>query len=965
MPRPFLNLSVQDFVALLQRFPFRRRIDAVHMHHTFIPRQTQFRGEGTIEAMRRDHVVNRGFSDIAQHITIAPDGTIWTGRAWDQPPASAVGHNGNSVSGPFMFETVGNFDAGQEALAGAQRETVLTVIAQVQKRFQLPAESLRFHNQMSQKTCPGTSIPYAPFLEEVRAKRRELEQGERGAREARAEGAPFGTEHADPEGGSASPRVQLALEVLARAAARGTEPDGEPDEDEMDAERRSLLAGGADYTEESPRGGRARGGRAELSAEEKAALRPHVINLREGRLIRGGDFFTLEADVEAIFGEHLERAVGNVPAGEKLPVILFAHGGLVPEGAGLAIARKHVDWWLANGVYPIYFVWETGFLQTVGQLLRGALPRGLAEELKDNALERLVRLLQGKRVWSGMKRNAEIAAVAGNGADFTARQLKAFCDRHAGRVELHAIGHSAGSIFHAHFLEAARRHNVSAFESGHFLAPAIRVDTFLQLLEPHVGSQLEHLTMYTMKTDFELEDHCARIYSKSLLYLIFHALEEEEETDLLGLEESLRRNDKLKKLFGLGGSTSKRGEVVFSKTLASSGRSASQSTTHGGFDDDPPTMNSVARRVLGLADSAALKQDYPRARAAEPSFEEIWGPPDLLAELGISPAEFTAPVPPPAAPALSPAIPALPSPVAPAGAGGARKALCVGINAYAQKPLSGCVADARLWESTLQAHGFATTRLLDEEATWERLRAELRTLVTTSRAGDVLVFQYSGHGTEAPDLDGDEEGGPDQALCPVDFDQGRLLIDDDISEILAELPAGVNFTFFMDNCFSGDVSRIAFGRAPRAAGEDARARFLPMTDDVEQAHAEFRRSRGGSRALARGGRRPLRGVLFAACQPDELAWEVNGQGEFTARAVPLLRGGIVGVTNQVFFDRVVQAFGAMRRQTPALRATDDLLGRGLLAPLDGAGGGADLGAAGALLADELQRVAQRLRGLHG
>ena len=153
--------------------------------------------------------------------------------------------------------------------------------------------------------------------------------------------------------------------------------------------------------------------------------------------------------------------------------------------------------------------------------------------------------------------------------------------------------------------------------------------------------------------------------------------------------------------------------------------------------------------------------------------------------------------------------------------------------------------------------------------------------------------------------------------------------------------------------------------APRALA-NAQSRFLPMTDELRREHEEFRRSRGGSRGLARA-LRPLRGVLFAACQADELAWEINGQGEFTNRAIPLLREGIAGVTNRSFYNRVLQAFGETRRQTPALRAEDDLLGRGLLAPLAVAGtaaagrsvdGGGDL-------ADELQRVAERLRNLHG
>ena len=41
--------------------------------------------------MARTHVAVRGFEDIAQHVTVAPDGKIWTGRDWNnRRPASAA-----------------------------------------------------------------------------------------------------------------------------------------------------------------------------------------------------------------------------------------------------------------------------------------------------------------------------------------------------------------------------------------------------------------------------------------------------------------------------------------------------------------------------------------------------------------------------------------------------------------------------------------------------------------------------------------------------------------------------------------------------------------------------------------------------------------------------------------------------------------------------------------------------------
>lgn len=103
MPPPFQEMTIAEFADLLKRFPFSRTINFVHMHHTWRPRHADYRGKATIEGMWRYHTKVNGWSDIAQHITIAPDGTIWTGRGWNEPPASSKGHNGTLRAGPFMF----------------------------------------------------------------------------------------------------------------------------------------------------------------------------------------------------------------------------------------------------------------------------------------------------------------------------------------------------------------------------------------------------------------------------------------------------------------------------------------------------------------------------------------------------------------------------------------------------------------------------------------------------------------------------------------------------------------------------------------------------------------------------------------------------------------------------------------------------------------------------------------------
>ena len=359
-----------------------------------------------------------------------------------------------------------------------------------------------------------------------------------------------------------------------------------------------------------------------------ADLAPHMINLNQGRFSRAGATTTDPGDVEAIFQQHLPAAL-EVARLEKRPlhVVFYAHGGLVGEAAGIGVAHKHVSWWKANGVYPIYFTWETGLIETFRALLPFGGQRGLPgardlTELADRTVERLVHA-PGEKVWGNMKRSAERSVDPiptaggqpepreGGGARYAADLLAGFLKAPASAgvpVELHAVGHSAGAIFHSWFVPAALAAGSGPFTSTHLMAPAITVDGFTRRLAgPMGGQQLGRTTLYTMKKAMELADRCGPVYHKSLLYLIHFALEPEREEPILGLEVSLRADRSLKKLFGLDGGSGAPGEVVWSETPSSDGKSASRSTTHGGFDDDVPTMDSILRRVLDVGDGGAIQ----------------------------------------------------------------------------------------------------------------------------------------------------------------------------------------------------------------------------------------------------------------------------------------------------------------------------------------------------------------------
>jgi hypothetical protein len=887
MPPPFHPLTVDQFAAVLRKSNLRRRVNAVHLHHTWKPEHRDYSGHDTIAAMWRAHTRDNGWHDIAQHLSIAPDGTLWTGRPWEWPPASATGHNGNATSGPFMIEMIGNFDRGRDDFTDPQRAAAVDTVAHLLLQFGLEPEAIRFHREMSDKTCPGTSIDQNALRTAVAARMEAL--GSRNAGEPRGAIAPFSEE------------MDAVYDVLASfsAARRAPVEDGELLERSLDAELaeeqtpiwRAALSAGAGSRDIDT---------VELTPAVLASLRPHVVNLSNGRLTESGTFSTSLADVEAIFEQHLPKALAAAQGDQRpLRIVLYAHGGLVSEEEGMRGALKHVDWWVRNGVYPIYFVWETGVIETLRAILSGARAARDLSDFTDGEIERLARRAKADRLWTGMKVNASQAVATGGGGAIVARKLADFCAAHGDAVQVHAVGHSAGSIFHSFLLPHAVGAGVPAVRTLQFLAPAIRVDHFMERLSPDLGKKIGRLTMYTMANDFERADNVGGFYRKSLLYLIHFALEDGPETALIGLDVSVRNDIRLKRLFGINPpNPNALGEIVFSRTDHATGRHASQSTTHGGFDDDPSTMNSVLRRVLDVDNTAPIV--------------EFVRPKSVVVQAAVPPTVGLAAAA-PGGLAGAPAVLAGPS------SGGARRALCVGINAYRQQPLSGCVPDTEAWAQTLRALGFLDVRMLkDMQATRAALIAELQQLVSRSAPGDVLVFQFSGHGTTLPDRSTDEAGGDtpqqDEAICPFDFTEGQFLLDDDLAAIYDAIPSGVSVTNFIDCCHSGSITRFGFGMRPAAGGLDDRPRFMTVGADVVERYLALRGTRGRS---ARGSA-SMKEVLFAACRSNELAWESRGQGDFTRAAIGLLRAGISGLTNQDFEARVIAQLGQMPRQHPEL-----------------------------------------------
>lgn len=399
-----------------------------------------------------------------------------------------------------------------------------------------------------------------------------------------------------------SPHLSAAYEEPARIDTEGVALESVPD---------ASMPGARGVR------GAARGGR-QLTESERETLRRHVVNLREGDFSTSGAFTSAEADVRRIFTEFLPAELAQRrAAGEKLRLFFYAHGGLTEEIEGLLAALSTIRFWRLNRIYPVFFVWETGIKETLHDIFTDLVDRtprttrGPRSPLTDAVLEAAARQ-GGLAVWSQMKKSAAQAVRSGGGARTVAALTRDLWADSAGDMEIHGLGHSAGAIFHSHFLPVLLEPSTTAgpveVQSLHLLAPAVTTALFKSNLKDLVGAGkgIRNLTMYTMNDDLEKIDPSTHPYGKSLLYLVSGAFEAERNEPILGLERSLKRDVDLIRFFGLAGPR-KEADVLFSKTPAGTAlRNRSESTTHGGFDNDAATMTSLVRRVLDVPDATSV-----------------------------------------------------------------------------------------------------------------------------------------------------------------------------------------------------------------------------------------------------------------------------------------------------------------------------------------------------------------------
>ena len=245
-----------------------------------------------------------------------------------------------------------------------------------------------------------------------------------------------------------------------------------------------------------------------------------------------------------------------------------------------------------------------------------------------------------------------------------------------------------------------------------------------------------------------------------------------------------------------------------------------------------------------------------------------------------------------------------------------QRALLVGVNKYRipGSDLNGCVNDVtNIRDILLKYFAFDVNDIrvvVDERATKENIINRLRWLVADAKAGDRLLFHFSGHGSQIRDRDGDEvKNQLDEILCPHDMDwDGTYIVDDELESFFGRLPKGINLEVLLDCCHSGTGTREACGIESLPRKLSFKPRFLkPPADILARVDDDDLKVK----KLVKGNN-PSTHVLFAGCKDNQTS------------ADAFIKGAYNGTFTYYFSKRLRETQGTLARSELLKRVRSSL-----------------------------------------
>lgn len=216
-----------------------------------------------------------------------------------------------------------------------------------------------------------------------------------------------------------------------------------------------------------------------------------------------------------------------------------------------------------------------------------------------------------------------------------------------------------------------------------------------------------------------------------------------------------------------------------------------------------------------------------------------------------------------------------------------KRAFLVGISHY-DTALTGYqwnningVEDVNLLSPTLKKQGFASTTLLDEQATYDNIVSQIAQFTNKTKKGDIVYIHFSTHGQPIEDLNGDEEDGWDEAIVPIDaykiykkgiYEGKKHLTDDLLNKYIKKLREKIGSSGFLyiviDACHAGTSSRANDGttRGTNVGFTYNNKVFKPSTSKKSHYRIEV-------------SARQCNVLFLEACRPDQTNTEIKVDGK--------------------------------------------------------------------------------------
>ena len=335
----------------------------------------------------------------------------------------------------------------------------------------------------------------------------------------------------------------------------------------------------------------ARGAERVQKAPPRHEIAGYYIHIDDGDFDPKGDYPSSREETRELVRSAVENVSANKSGQSPGHILLYAHGGLNTVKAAAARAYAWRDVFEENRVHQIHFIWETGLVASIKDILLGkddfADDRaGGFGDWKDRVIEKITRK-PGYAIWKEMTEDADLGFAKASSAG--SQTLKYLHDAltavpKSKRPKLHVMGHSAGSIWMGHLLKRWKEIGRTPIETMQLFAPACTMDFYEKYLEKALKQKtVRELTHYQLDDATEKDDSVAFVYGKSLLYLVSRAYQSKSDViPLMGMEKYWQSQSHAR--------------VTTLNTRDDP--DCTRSSSHGGFDNDLTTMNHALQILL-------------------------------------------------------------------------------------------------------------------------------------------------------------------------------------------------------------------------------------------------------------------------------------------------------------------------------------------------------------------------------